>query len=86
MNVGRLRCRRRRSSISATRAKKLEASLDMRVARVQLGGALVSIQGIRDLVVATLVLSQSNQLLNQGISSKEIQLTRVPRSYQTSEI
>jgi hypothetical protein len=47
-----LRSGRRRTTVAASRSQELKASLDVRVAWVKLGGALVSIKGIGNLVVA----------------------------------
>ena len=56
VDIGRLRSRGRRTTVGTTRAEKLEASLDVRVARVKLCSTLVCVQSISDLVVAALVL------------------------------
>jgi hypothetical protein len=56
VDIGRLRSRGRRATVGTTRAEKLEASLDVRVARVKLCSTLVCVQSISDLVVAALVL------------------------------
>ena len=45
-----------RESISLATAQQLEASFDVHILGVKLGGALVSIQGIVDLIVAGFIL------------------------------
>ena len=59
----------------------------MRVAWIKLGGSLVRIKCIGNLVVTRFVLGQS-QSWNQHHWSVtgEDKLTKVPRSYQTSEM
>lgn len=56
MHVGRLGSSRWWAAIGTTRAKKLEASFDVRVTWIQFCRPLVGVQGISDLVVARLVL------------------------------
>lgn len=57
MNICWLRSRRRGSAVGLARAQELQTSLDVRVAGVKLGSTLVSVQGIRDLVIARFVQS-----------------------------
>lgn len=56
MDVGRLRGAGRRSAVASTGSQQLKPGLDVRVSGVELGGALVRIEGVGDLVVARLVL------------------------------
>lgn len=59
-NIGRHGRLTRRDAIGAAITQKLKPSLDMRVGRIQLGGSLVSIEGIVYLVVARFILKQQS--------------------------
>jgi hypothetical protein len=52
MNIGGLGCRCWLPTVAAAGAQELQASLNVWVAGVEFSGALIRIQGIRDLVVA----------------------------------
>jgi hypothetical protein len=56
MHVGRLRSSRWRTAICTAGAKKLKASLNVWVTRIQLCCPLISVQCIGNLVVARLIL------------------------------
>lgn len=75
------------TAIVAAGAQKLEARLDVRVSGVELGSALVSVERVGDLVVARLVLEKRQQRERSRIGLLGVsRRTRVPRSYQTSEM
>jgi lactate dehydrogenase-like 2-hydroxyacid dehydrogenase len=56
MHIGRLRSSRWRATIGTTRAKKLKASFNVWVTRVQFRCPLIGVQRIGNLIVARLVL------------------------------
>jgi len=57
----------------------------VRVGRVEFGGPLIGVERVVDLVVATLVLEKRvSRVSNDDEMGR--QLTKVPRSYQTSEM
>jgi len=64
--------------------QELQASLDVNVGRVQVGCALVGIEGIGRLVVAGFILEHGQ--LGSLECKKNKRHTSVPRSYQTSEM
>ena len=56
VDVRRLRSIAGLDAVGAAATKQLQSGLDVNVGRVQVGGALVGIQRIADLVVARLIL------------------------------
>lgn len=50
--------RSRTGAVSLAVAEKLQSGLDVRVRRIQLGGSLIGIQRIVNLVVAALILER----------------------------
>lgn len=75
----------RTSAVSLAVAEKLQPGLDVRVGRIQLGSSLVRIQCIINLVVAALILEECQRSVGRR-GWNLLRLTRVPRSYQTSEM
>lgn len=56
VDICRLRSGRRRTTVAASGSQELKASLDVRIAWVKLGGTLVGIEGIGNLVVTRFIL------------------------------
>jgi hypothetical protein len=62
--------------------KEGESGFDVNIGRVQVGGSAIGIQGITRLVVARFILGRLAWVEDEVGDN----LTRVPRSYQTSEM
>lgn len=64
--------------------EQLQSSLDVDVGRIKVSCSLISIHRVCGLVVTRLILDTVSIDMEQGCARGK--LTRVPRSYQTSEI